>query len=169
MEYEKIINLFDNTPNAPSKFRTKRWVEINDKPRRTYNPDSQIKFKTSNLRSSLCNYSDAYILVNRTITITGARADDVTKWTDEKNEEGIFKNCAPFIECTGEINRTQIDYARDLNVAMSMYNLIEYSNNYSKTSGSLWKYYRDEANATLTDSESFRFKVRITGKNPCWW
>ena len=134
MEYEKIINLFDNTPNAPSKFRTKRWVEINDKPRRTYNTDSQIRFKTSILRSN----SDAYILVNGTITITGARADDVTKRTYEKNEEGIFKNCAPFIECTGEINRTQIDYARDLNVAMSMYDLIEYSNNYSKTSESLW-------------------------------
>ena len=73
MEYEKIINLFDNTPNAPSKFRTKRWVEINDKSRRTYNTDSQIRFKTSILRSN----SDAYILVNGTITITGARADDV--------------------------------------------------------------------------------------------
>ena len=76
MEYQKIINLLDNTPNQPSKFGTKKWVEINDDARGTYNKDSQIKFKTSMLKSSLCDYSDAYILVSGTITIDGAGADD---------------------------------------------------------------------------------------------
>ena len=79
MEYQKIINLLDNTPNKPTKFRTKNWVEINGDSHGTYNTNSQIKFKTSMLRSSLYDYSDAYILVSGTITITGAGADDATK------------------------------------------------------------------------------------------
>ena len=69
MEYQKIINLLDNTPNQPNKFRTKYWVEINDESRGTYNTNSQIRFKTSLLRSSLCDYSNAYILVKGTITV----------------------------------------------------------------------------------------------------
>ena len=77
MEYQKIINFLDNTPNQPIKFKTKNWVEINDDSRRTYNTNSQIKFRTSTLSSSLCDYSDAYILVRGTITITGAGNDDV--------------------------------------------------------------------------------------------
>ena len=67
MEYQKIINLPENTPNQPSKFRTKNWVEVNDESRRKYNVNSQIKCKTSMLRSRLCDYSDAYILVSATI------------------------------------------------------------------------------------------------------
>ena len=78
----------------------------------------------------------------------------------------IFKNCAPFTECISKINNTQVDHARDFDVAMLMYNLIQYSNNYSRTSESLWQYYRDEPNATLTNSESLTFKARITGSTP---
>ena len=63
MEYQKIINLLDNTPNQPIKFRTKNWFEINDGSRGTHNKGNQIRFKTSMLRSSLCDYSNAYILV----------------------------------------------------------------------------------------------------------
>ena len=74
MGYWKIINLLDNTPNQPSKFRTKSWVEINDESRGTYNTNSQIKLKTSMLRSSLCNISDAYILVSGTITVSNSAA-----------------------------------------------------------------------------------------------
>ena len=72
MEYQKIIDLLDNAPNQPTKFRTKNWVEINDESRRTYNTNSQIKLKTSMLRSSLCDYSDAYILVKGTIIVTNS-------------------------------------------------------------------------------------------------
>ena len=75
MEYQKIENLIDNTSNQPSKFRTKNWIEINDESRGIYNVNSQIKFKTTMLKSSLCDYSDSYILVKEKITITGRGAD----------------------------------------------------------------------------------------------
>ena len=76
MEYQKIIDLLDNTSNQPSKFKSKNWVEINDKSHGVYNIGSQIKFKTSMLRANLCNYSDAYISVRGIITVpnTGAAA-----------------------------------------------------------------------------------------------
>ena len=75
MEYQIIINLLDNAPNQPNKFRTKDWVEINDDSRETYNTNSQIKFKNCMLRSSLCDYSDAYILLSGTITVAALAAD----------------------------------------------------------------------------------------------
>ena len=74
MEYQKIINLLDNTPNQPNKFRTKNWVEINYESCGTYNTNSQIKFKTSMLRLSLCDYSDEYILVSGTVTVAALAA-----------------------------------------------------------------------------------------------
>ena len=72
MGYQKIIQLLHNTPNQPTKFRTKTWIEINNDSRGTYNTNSQTKFKTLMLRSSLCDYSDTYILLSETRTITGA-------------------------------------------------------------------------------------------------
>ena len=92
------------------------------------------------LRSSLCDYSDAYILVSGTITVTGEGADNAAKLTDERNKAVIFKNCPQFTEGIIKINNAKIDYTIDLDVAMSMYNLIEYSDNYSKTLGRLWQY-----------------------------
>ena len=89
------------------------------------------------LRSSLCDYSDAYILVSRTITITGSGTDDAAKQADKRNKGEICKNCVPFTDCMSEINNTQIDNAKRIDVVMPMYNLKKYSNNYSKTSGSL--------------------------------
>ena len=132
MEYQKIISLLDNTPDQATKFGTKNWVEINDDSRGTYNTNSQIKFKTSMLRSSLCDYSDAYILVIGTITITGAGADATAKRIDERQKEVIFDNCVPFTDCVSEINNTEIDNAKYIDVVMPKYNLIEHSNNYSK-------------------------------------
>ena len=84
MEYQKIVNLIDDTSNQPYKFRTKNWVEINDESRGAYNVNSQIKFKTTMLRSSLCDYSDVYILVKGTITIAGAGADAAARHADER-------------------------------------------------------------------------------------
>ena len=165
MEYQKISNLLDdNKSNQPSKFRTKNLVEINDESRGTYNVNSQIKFKTTMLKSSLCDYSDAYILVKGTITITGAGADAAVRQADERDKGVIFKNCALFTNCISEINNTQVDNAKDIDIVMPMYNLIEYSDNYAKTSGSLWQYYRDEPNDNLANSESFKFKVKIQEK-----
>ena len=138
MEYQKIANLLDdNKSNQPSKFRTKNWVEINDESRGTYNVNSQIKFKTTMLKSSLCDYSDAYILVKGTITIIRAGADAAATQADERDKGVVFKNCAPFTNCISEINNTQVDNAKDIDIVMPMYNLIEYSDNYAKTSGSL--------------------------------
>ena len=171
MEYQKIANLIDDTPNQPSKFRTRNWVEINDESRGAYNVNSQIKFKTTMLKSSLCDYSDAYILVKGTITVNNTAAQGAA--ANNTNKKVIFKNCAPFTICISEINNMQIDNAKDIDIVMPMYNLIEYSDNYAKTTGSLWQYCKDilalNANDEITEftggntTESFNFKVKITG------
>ena len=164
MEYQKIANLLDNASNQPSKFRTKNWVEINDESRGTYAVNKQIKFKTSMLRSSLCDYSDAYILVKGNISVNNTAADGAA--ANNTNKKVIFKNCAPFTNCISKINNTQIDNAEYIDIVMPMYNLIEYSDNYSKTSEGLWQYYKDEPNDNLANSKSFKSKVKITGSTP---
>ena len=90
MEYQKIATLLKNTLNQPSKFRTRNWVEINDEQRGTYTGNN-IKFKTTMLRSNLCDYGDAYILVRGTITITGVGDDDAAKQLEERNKDVTFK------------------------------------------------------------------------------
>ena len=137
MEYQKIANLIDDASNQPSKFRAKNWVEINDESRGTYNVNSQTKFKTTMLKSSLFDYADAYILVKGKIIITGAGDDAAVRPADERDKGVIFKNCTPFINGISEINNTQIDNAKDIDIVMPMYNLIEYRDNYAKASGSL--------------------------------
>ena len=118
------------------------------------------------LKTSLCNYIDAYVLVSGTITINGAGADDAAKRLDEREREVIFKNCGPFTECISEINNTQIYNPKDIDVAMPMCSLMEYTNNYSKISGSLWQYYKNEPNDNIANSQLFQFKVKTTGKAP---
>ena len=129
-----------------------------------YDINSQIKFKTSMLKSSLCDYSDAHILVSGTITTDGAGADDNAKRLDERNKVVIFKNCAPFTEGINEISKNEIDNAKYLGVVLPIHNLIEYSNNCSKTSGNLWQYYRNDPNDNIVESESVKFKINIAGK-----
>ena len=116
------------------------------------------------LRSNLCDYADPCILVNGRITITEAGDDDATKLLDERNKDVIFKNCVPFTKCISRINNTDIDNAQD--IVMPMYNMIEYSDNYSKTSGSLLQYYKDDTNDNIANSESFKCKIKITGNIP---
>ena len=118
------------------------------------------------LKSSLCDYSDAYILVKGKIGIVGAGDNVAVRQTDERDKSVAFKNCAPFTNCISEINNKQIDNAKDIDIAMPIYNLIEYGNNYAKTCRSFWQYYRDEPNDNLADSESFKSKIKITGKTP---
>ena len=151
MEYQKITNMLHDSSNKTSKFRTKDWVEINDESREKYNDDKQIKFKTTMLKSSLCDYSDAYTLVKGKITIIRAGADAAARQTDERDKGVAFKNCAPFTTCKSDINNLEIDYCQDIDIKMRMYNLIEYSDNYAKRSGSLWQYYRDEPDDNLAD------------------
>ena len=104
------------------------WVEVNDESRGTYNVNSQMKFKTSMLRPNLCDYSDAYILVSATIAVPNTAAAG-TAASNRKNI--IIKNCSPFTNCISKINNTQIDNAKDINIVIPMYTLIEYSGNYS--------------------------------------
>ena len=174
MEYQKIANLIDdNTLNQPSKFRTRNWIEINDESKGAYNVNSQIKFKTTMLKSSLCDYSDAYILVKGTITINNTAAQGAG--ANNINKKVIFKNWAPFTNCISEINNTQIDNAKDIDIVKAMYNLIEYSDNYAKSTGSLWQYCKDiparnNANNAIIAfdvnnvTDSFKFKAKITGQ-----
>ena len=143
MEYQKIANLLDSASNQPSKFWTRNWAEINDEWRGTYT-GSDIKSKTTMLRSNLCDYVDAYILVKGTIKIVGAGNNDAAKRLDKRNAGAGFKNCAPFTKCIIRINNADIDTAQHTDIVMSIYNLTEYSKNYSKTFESLWQYFKDE-------------------------
>ena len=138
MEYQKIANLLDGASNQPSIFKTKNWVEINDESRGTYNVNSQIKFKTTMLKSSLYDYSDACILVKGAIQITGAGDNATARQANEREKGVALKDCAPSINCISEINNTQVNSAKDIDIVMPMYNLIEYSDSYAKTSGSLF-------------------------------
>ena len=126
METQKIINLLNNTENEYSKFATEKWYIIDSESKSNYSHQNPIIFLTNSLESSLCDYSDAYILVTGNITVTGG--DDDTKVA--------FKNCAPFEKCRTEINETFVIEADIINITVPMYNLIEYSDNYSDTSGS---------------------------------
>ena len=130
IEYQKSINLLDNTPTQPANFRTKIWVEMNDELHRVYNANGQIEFKTSMLRTSvlsLCDYSDTYILVSGTITVAALVASGGNNVIQE-----VFKNCTSFTNYINKINNAQKDNAKNIEVTMSMHNLIEYGDNYSK-------------------------------------
>ena len=124
METQKIVNLLNGSDNDNSKFATKKWYIIDSESNGNYSQNDEIKFLTRSIESSLCDYSDAYILVTGNITVTGGNA----------NTKVAFKNCAPFEKRRTEINETFVDDASFINIAMSMYNLIEYSDNYSDTS-----------------------------------
>ena len=139
MKYQKLINLLDNTSSQPSKFRTKNWIEIIVDLRRTYDINIQIKFKTSVLKSSLCDYSNAYIYVKRAITVPNkpaavAAANGIGKIV-------IFKNVLPFSDCISETSNTQADNTKDIDGVMPINYLIEYNHSYLETSESSWKYY----------------------------
>ena len=162
VEFQKIENFFhtiSDDKNLP-RFVTKKWIEVYDQSEKHYSPSKEIRIKTSMLRSDLCDFSDVYIVVKGTSTVTNL---DNAK----RNKEVAFKNNAAYINCISKINSVKIDNAEDLNVVMPMYNLLEYSKNYRKTTGSLWNYYRDEpSNPLSSNSESFKYKTSIVGKTP---
>ena len=158
METQKFVNLLNGSDKENSKFATKKEYVIDSNSEGNYSPKNPIKFLTSSLESSLCDYSDAYILVTGNINVTGG----------DNNTKVAFKNCAPFKDCRTEINDTFVDYADFINITMPMYNLIEYSDNYSDTSGSLWQFKRDEIinNADVTNDNnapSFKYKANLIG------
>ena len=172
MEYDKINNLLGRESEKLSKFVTRDYVRVNSLSN-TYNETKPIRFKTPMLRSDLCDYSDAYILVDGTITVTSpAGANNIR---DKKNRPLILKNNASFVSCITRINGELIKDADDLDVVMPMYNLLEYSKNYRKTTGSLYNYYRDELtndnipagntfdNIRVVNSNTFKYKNKIIG------
>ena len=170
MEAQKIVNLLNGSDNENSKFTTKNWYVIDNESKGNYSHENPIKFLTSSLESSLCDYSDAYILVTGNITVTRTIAGDLVQRKQPLNAatQVVFKNCAPFKDCRTEINDTFVDYADFINITMPMYNLIEYSDNYSDTSGSLWQFKRDEIinNADVTNDDnapSFKYKSNLIG------
>ena len=168
MEYDKINNLLDSESENLSKFVTRDYVRVNSLSN-TYNKNKSIRFKIPMLRSDLCDYADAYILVNGTITVAGNQP------RDRQNRPLILKNNAPFVSCITRINNELIEDADDLDIVIPMYNLLEYSKNYRKTIGSLYNYYRDElnddanlnnfANNNVVSSNSFQYKNKIIGNS----
>ena len=139
------------------KICNKKWYVIDSESKGNYSRENPIKFLTNSLESNLCDYSGAYVLVTGNITATPNNAAT----------QVVFKNCAPFEDCRTEINDTFVDYANFINITMPMYNLIEYSDNYSDTSGSLWQFKRDEIEGnndlTVDNSSSFKYKSNIIG------
>ena len=175
MEYDKINNLLlseDNESEQLSKFITREYATVISLSN-TYNEHKSIRFKIPMLRSNLCDYSYAYILVNGTITVTTPGVNNgVNNIRHKKNRSLILKNNAPFVSCITRVNGELIEDADDLDIVMPMYNLLEYSKNYRKTIGSLYNYYRDEftnddnynfANINVVNTEAFKYKNKITG------
>ena len=121
MEYKKMINLLDDTLNQPSKFRTKKWIEINYQSKGVYNTISEVRFKTTMLKSSLCDYGDACILVKGTIIIVAAGDDAASRQAKERKKGVISKNCVPFLNCKSEINNTEIEHVKYIDTVMPMY------------------------------------------------
>ena len=142
MENQKIISLLDKIDTDSKHFATKKWYIINDENKTNYgvnkdtgqnNPDT-IKYDTRVLKPNLCDYAEAYILVDGTIR---AAADDT-------NTRLALKNCAPFTKLDLEINDEHVDTAENLDIVMAMYNLIEYPDNYQDSSATLYQYKRDQ-------------------------
>ena len=172
MENQKIINLLNKDDFDSKHFATKKWYIINDENNTNYgvnkdigenNPDT-IKYDTRVLKPNLCDYAEAYILIDGTIRATAANAASRL----------VLKNCAPFTKCNLEINDEHVDRAENLDIVMPMYNLIEYSYNYQDSSAILYQHKRDEQsvnndgniiNLTVADSESFKYKINLLG-NP---
>ena len=179
MEYDKINNFLlpeDNENEMSeqlSKFVTREYVRDNSLSN-AYNENKSIRFQTPMLRSNLCDYSDAYILVKGTITVMAPGPNNnANNIRDKRNGPLILKNNAPFVSCITRINGGLIEDADDLDIVMPMYNLLEYSKNYRKTIGLLYNYYRDELsdnaddnnfdNIKTVNSNTFKYKNKIIG------
>ena len=167
METRNIVNLLNDSDNESSKFAIRKWYVINDQNNGQYGRgsenDATIKYDTKVIKPNLCNYSDAYILVTGDIKVTGVAADTNV----------AFKNCTPFTRCATHINDEHVETSENLDIIMNLYNLIEYSDNYSDSSGSLYQFKRDESpmndpgnpnNVALDNLTSFKYKASLSGK-----
>ena len=155
MEHQKILNLLNEA--SDSKFVTRKWNIVNDNAYANYGVGNEIIYNTEVSKPNLCDYNYAYNLVRGDITVITVPATQVA-----------FKNCAPYTKCITKIDGGTIDDVKDLELVMPIYNLIEYSSNYSETTGSLWFYSKDEAtnfnNIENTDDfKSFKYKAKLLG------
>ena len=170
MENQKIINLLDKIDTDSKHFAIKKWYIINDENNTNYginkdtgaNNPNTIRYDTRVLKPNLCDYAEAYILIDATVRGTGGN----------NNTRLALKNCAIFPKCNLEVNDEHVDTAENLDITMPMYNLIEYSDNYQDSSATLYQYKRDEppeanaiADLTADNSSSFKYKVELLG-NP---
>ena len=160
METQKIINLLNDSSNEESKFATKKYgmSQTVKQQKGKYKQRVTIKFETENIKSSLYDYSDAFILVTGNNTVNA-----------DNNTDVAFKNCAPFSTCITKINDVFVDKTNHISIAMPMYNLIKYSDNYSDTSGSLWQFKRDKVlvnnvDKTIDNSQSFKYRAALLRK-----
>ena len=187
MEFQKITNFLDTTLDDKDlpRFVTKKWIEVHDQSGGNYNVNKEIRIKTPMLRSDLCDYSDAYIVVKGNIIVDKKylllmilmypiiqqpmQPLLILQMIMRLVKKLVFRNNALFINCISKINGVKIDNAEDLDVVIPMYNLLEYSKNYLKTTGSLCNYYRGEPNSgvngginySIMDSKSFDYKVNF--------
>ena len=140
---------------SDSKFVTRKWNTVNDQSNANYDAGNEIIYNTKVLKSNLCDYNDANILVRSNIAFA---RHQVTK--------AAFKNCATFIKCITKVDGTTIDDSEDLDLVMPMYNLIEYGSNYSETTGHLWFYEATNFNADIANNncKSFEYKAKLLGK-----
>ena len=158
MEFQKIIKLLDTTSGDEDlpRFVTKKWIKVYDQSEKNYSINKEIRNKAPMLRSNLSDFN-VYIVVKGEITVTNPN-------NAKRNKAVTFKNNAPFVNCISKINGVQIDKAGDLDVVIPMYNLLECSKNYRKTTRSLWNYYKDEqSNPLSNNSKSFKYKTSIRG------
>ena len=163
MENQKIISLLDQIDADFKHFATKKWYVINDENNTNYgvnkdtgaNNPGTVKYDTRVLKPNLCDYAEAFILVDGTIRGTGG----------SNNTRLALKNCAPFTKCNLEINDEHVDTAENLDIVMPIYNLIEYSDNYQDSSATLYQYKRDDAidDLTANNSSSFKYKISLLG------
>ena len=169
MEFNKIKNLLGPAQDEVPRFITKKWIEVQSQSGNTYNTSKPIRFKTSMLRSDLCDYYDAYVWVKGKITVTNPNNNA------NFDRRLMLKNNAPFISCISKINGELVENAEDLDIVIPMYNLLDNSKNYEKTSGSSFNYYRDEPNEaeiandngainiSIRNSKSFDYKAKNVG------
>ena len=141
--------MLDNTTNQSSKLRSNNWVHTNDDLRGTYNANGQIKFKTIELKPILCDYSDAYIFFEGTITVPKMVVSGVAANISHKYV--VIKNWTPFTDCISKMSNTKVDNAKEIDVVMPMYSN-RITDNYSETSGSLWQYYWDKPDLNNADA-----------------
>ena len=184
MGYNKITNLLGKLDKDEiPKFTTIKWIEIFDQSNGTYNPNKVIRFQTPQIRSFLCDFNETYIAVTGKVNAANANPPAGVDYSKKL----ALKNSAPFFNCILKINNQLIEDAQDLDIVITMYNLLNYSKNFRKTTGSFWNYYPDKPNSgyreqpagqadniyertkvfyPFNNSESFDYKTKLVGNLP---